>query len=258
MAWLAVENQKLAYQRLNQKALRADSYKNVREATEERRPDLVPREDGMFPDDNQQPAIGRKILSSSYVGSPRWYNSQFQDGMAIVREFHKPDYFITMTCNSKWPEITHNLEEGQTAQDRPDLVARVFKQKKDQLMNDLIYGQILGKVVAHMCVIEFQKRGLPHAHILIILASDDRTTTPEDVDQAICAELPPDPEEATDEEERQQRHRLQDIVVSNMVHGPCGTYNPSCPCMENGHCTKNFPKPFQEKTFVDPDNHSPT
>ena len=42
MAWLAVENQKLMYQRLNQKALRADSYKNVREATEERRRDLAP------------------------------------------------------------------------------------------------------------------------------------------------------------------------------------------------------------------------
>ena len=84
MAWLAVENQKLMYQRLNQKALRADSYKNVKEATEERRRDLAPREDGMFPDDSHQPGIGRKILSSSYVGSPRWYNSQFQDGMAIV------------------------------------------------------------------------------------------------------------------------------------------------------------------------------
>ena len=93
MSWLATENQKLEYQRRNQKALRADSYKNVREATEERRRDLAPREDGMYPDDSQQPASGRKILSSSFVGSPRWYNQQFQDGMAIVRKYHKPDYF---------------------------------------------------------------------------------------------------------------------------------------------------------------------
>ena len=80
MAWLAVENQKLEYQRLNQKALRADSYKNVREATEERRRDLAPREDGMFPDDNHQPAIGRKILSSSYVGSPVGTTHSFRTG----------------------------------------------------------------------------------------------------------------------------------------------------------------------------------
>ena len=258
MAWLAVENQKLQYQRQNQKALRADSYKNVREATDERRRELAPREDGMYPDDNHQPAIGRKILSSSFVGSPRWYNSQFQDGMAIVREYHKPDYFITMTCNPKWPEITEHLEAGQTAQDRPDLVARVFKQKKDQLMNDLISKEVLGKVVAHMHVIEFQKRGLPHAHILIILANEDRTMTPEGVDQAVCAELPPDPKEAENPEEAEQRRRLQDIVVTNMVHGPCGAENPSCPCMENGRCTKNYPKAFQKKTIVDPDNNNPT
>ena len=212
----------------------------------------------MFPDDNLQPAIGRKILSSSFVGSPRWYNSQFQDGMAIVREYHKPDYFLTMTCNPKWPEITENLEVGQTAQDRPDIVARVFKQKKDQLMHDLISGEILGKVVAHMHVIEFQKRGLPHAHILIILASSDRSMTPEEVDMAVCAELPPDPDEADNEVEAEQRRRLQDIVFTNMVHGPCGADNPTCPCMENGRCTKKYPKPFQKKTTVDPDNNNPT
>ena len=109
---------------MNQKALRADSYKNVREATDERRRELAPREDGMYADDAQQPAIGRKILSSSFVGSPRWYNSQFQDGMAICREYHKPDFFITMTFNPKWPEIVEQLEVGTTAQDRPDVVAR--------------------------------------------------------------------------------------------------------------------------------------
>ena len=102
----AVENQKLNYQLMNQKALWADSYKNVKEATDDCRQELAPREDRMYTDDGQQPAIRRKILSSSFVGSPRWYNSHFQDGMAIVREYHKPDYFITMTCNPKWPEST--------------------------------------------------------------------------------------------------------------------------------------------------------
>ena len=99
MGWVTVESQRLNYQRQNQKALRADSYKNVKEAIEERRNDLAPREDGMFPDDSQQPGVGRKILSSSFMGSPRWFNAQFQDGMAICREYHKPDLFITMTCN---------------------------------------------------------------------------------------------------------------------------------------------------------------
>ena len=154
----------------------------------------------MFRDDAQQPAIGRKILSSSYIGSPRWFNAQFQDGMAICRVYHKPDYFITMTCNPNWPEIKAGLMEGQNAQDRPDLVARVFRLKKDQLMHDLITGRVLGQVVAHMHVIEFQKRGLPHAHILIILANEDRTLTNELVDSIVVAELPPDPQATQNEE----------------------------------------------------------
>ena len=54
ISWLAVENQKLEYQRRNQKALRADSYKNVREAADERRCDLNPHEDGMYTDNSHQ------------------------------------------------------------------------------------------------------------------------------------------------------------------------------------------------------------
>ena len=54
-------------------------------------------------------------------------NSRYQDAMAIVRKFGKPDLFITMTCNPKWVEITRELNPGQTAQDRCDLCLRVFQ-----------------------------------------------------------------------------------------------------------------------------------
>ena len=47
----------------------------------------------------------------------------------IVAKLSKPDLFLTFTCNPKWPEIVANLLPGQTASDRPDLVARVFKLK---------------------------------------------------------------------------------------------------------------------------------
>jgi hypothetical protein len=163
-----------------------------------------------------------------------------------------------MTCNPHWPEIERELKEGQKAQDRHDLVARVFKQKKDQLMKDLKTGDLLGEVVAHMHVIEFQKRGLPHAHILSILAEGDRTLTPDLVDGIVVAELPPAPEDTDDPSEAAQRKRLQDIVLTNMVHGPCGAENPSCPCIENGRCTKNFPKEFKKKTTVDSDSYYAT
>ena len=117
-------------------------------------------------------------MASSFLGSPRYYHGKFQDSLAIVRYYHKPDLFITMTCNPKWPEITDNLNPGQSAQDRPDLVARVFKLKKDQLIKDITQGCIFGQVLAFLWVVEFQKRGLPHVHMLIVLANADRPKTP--------------------------------------------------------------------------------
>ena len=48
----------------------------------------------------------------------------YQDAMAIVRSFGFPDYFVTMTANPAWPEITANQRKWETAADRPDLVAQ--------------------------------------------------------------------------------------------------------------------------------------
>ena len=250
MGWVEVENQRLLYQSLNQKALRADSYKSLKEAVAEQQ-----RTDALYSDDHEKAKVGRKILSSSFMGGPRWFNSKFQDGMAICREYHKPDYFITMTCNPKWPEIANELLSGQEPQDRPELVARVFKHKKDQLMKDLTIGGLFGKSVAHMHVIEFQKRGLPHAHILLILANHDRTLTKELVDSLVVAELPPDPELADTTKKRDERKIMEDIVLANMLHGPCGKDHPSAPCMENGKCSKKFPKEFHNETIVDQENY---
>jgi hypothetical protein len=38
--------------------------------------------------------------------------------------------------------------------------------------------------------VEFQKRGLPHAHILLILHADDALHDADDWDKAVSAELP--------------------------------------------------------------------
>jgi hypothetical protein len=41
------------------------------------------------------------------------------------------------------------------------------------------------------------------------------------------------------------------LVAEHMVHGPCGKLNPKSPCMKDGRCTKNYPKPFHDETSVD-------
>jgi hypothetical protein len=40
----------------------------------------------------------------------------------------------------------------------------VFRAKLEELRRRLLYNDILGKVKAYVYVVEFQKRGLLHAH----------------------------------------------------------------------------------------------
>ena len=234
--------------------MRADSYRNIKEVLKER----VPVTDKVHSNDHNLKTGRRVILPSSFVFSPRWYNAQFQDAMAICREFHKPDFFITMTCNPHWTEIVEELRPGESVQNRPDLVARVFKQKKDQLIKDIRSNKVFGKVPAMLWVIEFQKRGLPHIHVLVILSNDDRVESASDVDNIICAELPPNPDSfPKGSDERIQAERLENIVIQNMIHGPCGKGYEESPCMKDKKCSKNFPKPFCERTVLNPTNSYP-
>ena len=92
---------------------------------------------------------------------------KYQDAMAIVAMQGVPDLFITMTCNPKWKEVTENLLPGQRASDWPDVVAHIFHMKLSELLDD-ISKRHFGVTVANLHVTEFQKCGLPHAHMLFI------------------------------------------------------------------------------------------
>jgi hypothetical protein len=162
-----------------------------------------------------------------------------QDAMTIVRKRGKPEYFITFTCNPKWPDIQNLLKPGQTQEYRHDLTARVFKQKLDELMNDLLELHVLGVDIAHCFVIEFQKRGLPHAHILLIMREEDRIHTIEDVDSVVQAFIP---NKGADE-------KLYELVLQHMVHDCCtGNPNDVCYSKEKNFCSKSFPKDFRDQT----------
>ena len=77
--------------------------------------------------DSAAPKVGRPvILPSSFVGGARAMQMNYQDALAIVREYGKPDFLVTFTANPAWPEIRNNLAPGEHVVNRPDLVARVF------------------------------------------------------------------------------------------------------------------------------------
>ena len=133
-----------------------------------------------------------------------------------------------------------SLATQNGANDRPDLVIRVFKHKLNNLLNDIFKHGVLGKVETHVQVIEFQKRGLPHVHILLHFANDDKLETAHDINNLISAKIP-DPIVNQD---------LYDVVKTCMIHGPCGILNPNSPCMKDGLCSKNYPKEFNANTVA--------
>jgi hypothetical protein len=152
--------------------------------------------------------------------------------MVIVQRFGKPDYFIIMTCNPYWEEITSNLESGQEPQDRPELVDIVYRAKLRDLKNLLIKNKCFGEVAAYVHVTEFQKRRLPHEHFLHIMKSGSKLTTPDAYDRVILAEIP----------DKDKYLELHDLVISHMLYGPCGVLNKNCACMVDGECHFKYPR----------------
>ena len=96
-------------------------------------------------------------------------------------------------------------------------------------MNDLIKQKIFGTVVSNIDVIEFQKRGMPHAHILLILDKQDKPKNTDDYDRIISAEIP----------DKIKNPQLYETIIKLNIHTPCSSKST---CNENGKCTKRFPK----------------
>ena len=102
---------------------------------------------------------------------------------------------------------------------------------------ELLKDGAFGELQAWLYSIEFQKRDLPHAHLLLWLKRKC-SFPPNAIDAVVSAEIPG----------RMIGPHLYTIVTANVIHGPCGEHNPSSVCMKNGPCSKGFPKPFVRHT----------
>jgi hypothetical protein len=209
------------------------------------RRDTVP-DDGIEPEEYQD----HKFLPRTFHGSAGWTSEMVGRCHALAKQFGNGTFFITMTCNEEWPEIKSVLRPGQSAADRPDVVVRVFRQKLASFIRtlrimfpvnlcsanriELIMEQIENGYIIK--VVEFQKRGTPHAHLILAV----RPHVPfQAIDDCISAEMPRQPG---------PRMELQRSLVRKfMTH----THTPRC--SPHGLCTYNYPKPLQDETIIAPD-----
>ena len=105
-----------------------------------------------------------------------------------------------------------------------------------------------GEIAAMIHVIEYQKRGVPHAHFLIILQHTWKIKQHEQFDHFVSAELP-----------FISNLYVHCLVLRHMIHGPCGTFNPQSPCMvlhnKKWKCKHNYPRGFSEFTTPSDDGY---
>nr|GMD68303.1 uncharacterized protein LOC109176597 [Ipomoea batatas] len=236
--YIKIENQRLDYYRTQQDQSRIETYQGLVDSV------------GVGATTGYD--VGRRIiLPVSFIGGPRDMRRRYMDAMSLVQRFGKPDLFLTMTCNPNWPEIKELLCYNDEAHNRPDLLARVFRARVEVMKDDILKKQIFGEVAAYTYVIEFQKRGLPHAHFLLILRGKHKITSPDQSDKIVSAEIP----------DKNVDPYLHSLVARHMIHGPCGSLNPTFSCMvqkregKNRCCKSKYPKSFSNETVLGDDSY---
>ncbi|ONL99141.1 Helicase [Zea mays] len=170
--------------------------------------------DSLHEGENRADKIGKRtVLSTSFIGGPRDMRRRYMDAMAL---------------------------------DRPDLVVRIFHAKLEELKKRLTKHHILGKIRAYVYVMEFQKRGLPHVHFLLIMQRKYKLTCPDQYDHLISAEIP----------DKKKYPELYKMVIKHMMHGPCGLLNPKCPCTKGrASCENHYPRAFSNATSQGKDSY---
>ncbi|XP_072094205.1 uncharacterized protein [Arachis hypogaea] len=268
-AFSIVESARLKFIYTHQIDFRVEIYNGIRDA--------------IFNSETNAASKGKRIiLAVTFTGGLRYMIQNYQDALAICRCVSYPDLFITFTYNPQWDKIQRYCRMHKVKpKDMPNMIYKLFKVKVDKIIKDLRYNKLFGSTKAGtkrtyifhvfiptmfhnsssfnvrdvntICVmlffpviytIEFQKRRLSHAHILFF-NEQDKYPIPADIDKIICAKIPdPDVDNA-----------YYEAVKSFMLHSPCDISKPTLPCMEEGRCTRHFPKKFNEITIVDEDGY---
>jgi hypothetical protein len=179
-------------------------------------------------------------LPASFMGSRAWASNQVADALTLCRTFGKPTLFITMTTNPQWQEITSQLLPKQNASDIPQVVVRVFHQKMRRMIQ--VLAKASGGFQYMIWVVEFQKRGLPHCHVLVKLKA---ALSIAETEALVRAELP------SEEEDPQ----LRALILKHNMHSKAHLSGPYSRCNKKGRCVYGFPIPLQVTTSFNEFGH---
>ena len=215
--------------------------------------------------DNDQ----KTFLSQSMHGSRRHLRSLAKNALALVSEYGRPSLFITLTCNPNWTEIVEQLLPGQTAYDRGDIVCQVFYRKVEAILANIRCGKYFKimnsidnyhKIKFEVRVIEYQRRGLPHVHLVFKFEEtdmplySDKVNLSKWIDHHISAVYPKtildeEPFESNDIYEEDLEYAQ--IVKSHMIHKCFAECNGGC-LNDKNVCSKGFDKNIiTSKTLFD-------
>ncbi|KAF7174438.1 hypothetical protein CNMCM6106_008742 [Aspergillus hiratsukae] len=180
--------------------------------------------------------LAQNKIPANFMGSRAWASDQVTDSLAIARKLGKPSIWLTMTTNPQWSEIQSQLLPGQDVTDIPAVVCRAFRARLGALKAFL--RKRSGGLVYEISVVEFQKRGLPHAHIVVKFKQEPPLSA---LDIFISAELP-DADHEPDLYRQVRRFHM---------HSQNHLARPGSRCNRNGRCIYSYPQPITPHTHLD-------
>ncbi len=74
--------------------------------------------------------------------------------------------------------------------DRPDIIVRIFRAKLKRLIHLIRIKAAFGPYRVYIYTIEYQKRGLPHTHIIVFIHAGHVFSKTEHINNLIRAKLP--------------------------------------------------------------------
>ena len=108
--------------------------------------------------------VGRAFFTNTnYRGSKQFYQKTYADMVAMFAKKGQPHLLVTFTMDALMEEMAEMLPikangERQEWFERPDLVCRLFLDKREEFLADLFKREVMGPVSCGVAVIEHQAR----------------------------------------------------------------------------------------------------